>query len=181
MIETYTKQYWLNEIKDSAQFLESLYRTKSWETEVEFKTEKAIFVGFYAIRKLKESKLLNNEVHGLNTSLKSNRIRTDCIVNNEDHWSKKYNLGQSDDQHLNLEKLCNQFIHSKLYSPFFQPGLGCLGFYFASDNEYTKHIYYLQLIKVINIFLSVANNKHIKLDLEVNGSDISVADIEMHT
>jgi len=69
LIEAYTKEYWLNELKESAQFLESLYRTTVWDIELEFKTEKAVFLGCYAIRKLKESKLLSTEISGFNTSL----------------------------------------------------------------------------------------------------------------
>jgi hypothetical protein len=134
VIETYTKEYWLSELKDSAEFLESLYRTAVWGKELEFKTEKAVFLGFYAIRKLRESKLLSNAVCGLNTSLSSNPIRNGVVLNKEDSWIKNYNVEQSDEQNLPLKDLCDQFVHSKIYSPFIAEGLGCMGFFFASDS-----------------------------------------------
>ncbi|MCL1046339.1 hypothetical protein L2737_13565 [Shewanella electrodiphila] len=95
MIEVYTKEYWLNELKESAQFLESLYRTTVWDNELEFKTEKAVFLGCYAIRKLKESKLLSTELSGFNTSLISHPIRSehDSIV--DEKWSKNTTLGKA--------------------------------------------------------------------------------------
>lgn len=99
---------------ESARFLESLYRTNVWNNELEFKTEKAVFIGCYAIRKLKESKLLSAELSGFNTSLISYPIKIEC----DENWSEKYYFGKSDNHELALERLCNQFIHSKIYSPF---------------------------------------------------------------
>ncbi|MDO6610561.1 hypothetical protein Q4601_03185 [Shewanella sp. 1_MG-2023] len=181
MIEVYTKEYWLNELKESAQFLESLYRTTVWDNELEFKTEKAVFLGCYAIRKLKESKLLSTELSGFNTSLISHPIRSehDSIV--DEKWSKKYNFGQSDSNELALERLCNQFIHSKIYSPFVPGGQGCMGFFFASDKEYRKQVYYVQLIKIVSLFLSVVHNKKVNLELEVNGAEVSAINLSIHT
>ncbi len=181
MIEVYTKEYWLNELKESAEFLESLYRTTIWDNELEFKTEKAVFIGCYAIRKLRESQLLSSSVCGLNTSLISHPVRVDFIENNDENWYKKYTFSQSNNQELALKSLCNQFIHSKIYSPFLPSGLGCVGFFFASDTECKKHVYYIQLIKVVNIFLSVVHNKSINLELEINGAKVSAKNIKNHT
>ncbi|MCL1056895.1 hypothetical protein L2729_02675 [Shewanella gelidimarina] len=104
MIEAYTKEYWLNELKESAQFLESLYRTTVWDIELEFKTEKAVFLGCYAIRKLKESKLLSTEISGFNTSLISHPIRSEYTCTTDVKWSKQYSFGQSEIHELALEK-----------------------------------------------------------------------------
>ncbi|WP_435235833.1 hypothetical protein ACR30L_19170 [Psychromonas sp. PT13] len=181
MIEVYTKEYWLNELKDSASFLESLYRKTVWDNELEFKTEKAIFVGFYAIRKLKESKLLSSSICGFNTRLISYPIRIELVDDKEEKWSKKFNFNQSIKEELALEQLCNQFIHSIIYSPFVPDGMVCAGFFFASDKECKKHVYYVQLIKIVNIFLSVAHNKKINLELEIDGLNVSAKNLKMHT
>lgn len=181
LIEEYTKEYWLNELRESAKFLESLYRTTVWDNELEFKTEKAVFLGCYAIRKLKESKLLSTELSGFNTSLISHPIKTEHENEGDEKWSKKYHFGQSNKHELALERLCNQFIHSKIYSPFVPGGLGCMGFFFASDKEYKKRVYYVQLIKIVSIFLSVVQNKKVNLELEVNGANVSAANLAMHT
>jgi hypothetical protein len=180
VIETYTKEYWLSELKDSAEFLESLYRTTIWDNELEFKTEKAVFLGFYAIRKLRESKLLSSVVCGLNTSLISHPIRNGVVLNKEDSWSKNYNMGQSEDKNLPLKVICDQFVHSKIYSPFIPGGLGCMGFFFASDSECKNQVYYVQLIKVVSLFLSVVHDKKIQLKLDVNGAVITAKNIKEH-
>lgn len=181
MIETYTKEYWLSELKDSAEFLESLYRTTIWDNELEFKTEKAVFLGFYAIRKLRESKLLSSVVCGLNTSLISHPIRNDITINKEGNWSKNYNMGQSDEKNLPLKVLCDQFVHSKIYSPFIPGGLGCMGFFFASDSECKNQVYYVQLIKVVSLFLSVVHDKMVQLKLNVNAAVITAKNIKART
>lgn len=181
MIEAHTKEYWLNELKESAKFLESLYCTPIWDNELEFKAEKAVFLGCYAIRKLKESSLLSNEICGFNTTLISHPIRVGFVAKVDDKWTKKYNFGKSENQELALERLCNQFIHSKIYSPFVPEGLGCMGFFFASDKQCNKHVDYVQLIKIVSLFLSVVNNKKIKLELEINGADVCAKNIKTHT
>jgi hypothetical protein len=145
-----------------------------WDDELEFKTERAIFLGCYAIRKLKESKLLSHTLCGLNTSFISHPVYTDYVKSESDKWSKEYNFYQSNKVELALENLCNQFIHSKIYSPFLPFGKGCMGFFFASDKEYKKHVYYIQLIKIVNVFLSVVHNKNIKLELDINDAKVSV-------
>lgn len=55
MIDARLKQYWLDELKASAHFLEGLYRSREWSERLEYEVEKSIFVGFYAIRKLQEN------------------------------------------------------------------------------------------------------------------------------
>lgn len=181
MIEVYTKNYWLNELSKSALFLESLYRKPSWNEGLEFETEKAVFLGFYTIRKLKESKLLCSEISGFNTKLVSYPIRADVKLADCDKWSEAYNLMQGNEQVLALEELCNQFIHSKIYSPFVPGGLGCMGFYFASDKEFKSHVYYVTLVKIVSVFLSVSNSKKINLKLDINGAQIGARNINDHT
>lgn len=159
MIESYTKEYWLNELKESAKFLESLYRTNIWNNEHEFKTEKTLFLGFYAIRKLKESKLLSTRITGINTSLIYYSIKDNHKNVNSEKWSNKYYFGKSYKETLSLKKLCNQFIHSKIYSPFIPDNKCCVGFFFASDDEHKKLVYYVQLKKIVGIFLSIIHDK----------------------
>ena len=69
MIDHRLKNFWLAELQQSAIFLEQRYRSSKWDDELEFKVEKAIFIGFYAIRKLLESKLLPPSVVGFNWKL----------------------------------------------------------------------------------------------------------------
>jgi len=56
-----------------------------------------------------------------------------------------------------------------------------MGFFFASDKEYKKRVYYVQLIKIVSIFLSVVHNKKVNLELEVNGAEVSARNLTLHT
>ena len=157
--------------------MESLYREKEWRSELEFETEKSVFIGAYSIRKLKENNYLNCAISGMNTYLFSYNTRQGFEPDENDKWVRGYDHLNGKKECLSLEQLCNQFIHSKRFSPFVPEGLGCLGFYFASDNHYENNIFYVQLVQLVNIFLSVSCGKVIKLSLNIEGSNIGVKGI----
>ncbi|HGS4780209.1 hypothetical protein [Vibrio fujianensis] len=171
MIDSRLKRYWFAELEQSAISLEKLYRGSDWNDDLEFSVEKSIFLGFYAIRKLKESGLLPNNVISLNwkviTYPKSDKPRQNKFIDD-------YQLFSGGSKQLSLEVLCNQFIHSKHFSPFVPDGDFCLGFFFASDRESKKELYYIQLVSVINVFLSVVYEKKMTLELLHDENKFSV-------
>jgi hypothetical protein len=160
MIATYTKKHWLNELKESVDFLESLYQTNVFNEEIEFKMEKTIFLGSYIIRKLNESKLLSNEISKFNINVTSYPADIDGHNLNHGNWHKKYKLIGGDVHKISLINLSNQFIHSKIYSPFIPGGLGCMGFFFASDFKCEKQVFYIRIIDIMSVFLSVSLEKN---------------------
>jgi hypothetical protein len=175
VIETYTKQYWLNDLEESGLLLESLYRKPIWDEELEFQCEKAIFLGFYSIRKLLESKLVKSCISGMNINLTSYHSRTDLIKSSHpsESWVRNYDLLNGVDSYLSLKEICNQFIHSKFYSPLVPGGLGCVGFYVCSDTTARNNTYYIKLVAVVEILLSVARESIVKLSLNVNNGSIN--------
>ena len=184
MIETYTKKYWLEELKNSCLFLENLYRKQEWSHELEFRCEKAIFAGFYAIRKLLESNLVEQKIVDRNTKLiKYNPIDREAFESAfSEKWTSAYKFINGDEWQLSLEKICNQFIHSKIYSPFVPGGTWCVGIFFVSDRDYQKGVYYAQLVRVIETFLSATHGKSINLNLDIdNENTISIKNIEKYT
>lgn len=184
MIENYTKKYWIQEIKSSCLFLENLYRKQEWNHKLEFQCEKAIFLGFYAIRKLMESNLIESNIVSMNTKItKHMPIENEIFeINFLKKWSKAYNLMMGDEWQLSLEKICNQFIHSKIYSPFVPDGTWCVGIYFVSDRDYQTRVYYAQLIRIIETFLSVSHGKSINLKLDIDKENtIRIKNFEKHT
>ena len=171
MIDSRLKRHWLAELKQSVTSLEKLYRSNNWNDELEFSVEKSIFLGFYAIRKLKESGLLPNSVISLSWKIttypKADKPKQNKFIND-------YQLFSGGSKQLSLEVLCNQFVHSNHFSPFLPDGHVCVGFFFASDRESKKELYYLQLVSVINVFLSVVNEKRMTLELVDSESELSV-------
>ncbi|MCG9640470.1 hypothetical protein L1D22_11260 [Vibrio sp. Isolate34] len=171
MIDGRLKRYWLAELEQSAKSLEKLYRSNDWNDELEFSVEKSIFLGFYAIRKLKESGLLPNNVISLNWKITTYPI---AEKSKQNKFINDYQLLSGGSKQLSLEALCNQFVHSNHFSPFVPDNHVCAGFFFASDRESKKELYYMQLVSVINVFLSVVHEKRMSLELVQNESEFSV-------
>ncbi|WP_139363682.1 hypothetical protein [Oceanospirillum linum] len=171
MIDSRLKRYWLMELEQSATSLEKLYRSNDWNDDLEFSVEKSIFFGFYAIRKLKESGLLPNNVISFNWKIttypKADNPKKNKSIND-------YQLFSGGSKQLSLEDLCNQFVHSNHFSPFVPDNQVCVGFFFASDRESKKELYYLQLVSVINIFLSVVHEKRVTLELVHKEAEFSI-------
>lgn len=171
MIDRRLKQYWLNELEQSAVFIEKLYRSQEWNEELAFSVEKAVFLGFYAIRKLNESGLLPIKVISLNWKLTA---YPKAYKEPQEKFINDYHLFEGYSKQLNLKRLCNQFVHSTHFYPFVPDGSFCVGFFFASDRESKKELYYIQLVNVINIFLSVVYQKGIVLELVHSKNELSV-------
>lgn len=92
----------------------------------------------------------------------------------EERWTKAYDFMNGKPEPLGIREICNQLIHSKIYSPFVVDSLGVMGIYFASDHKYKACVYYLQLFKVAEIFLTASEDRQVKLKLEIKGTKFSV-------
>ena len=177
MIESYTKIFWFEELKERVIFLEGLYRKSDWSEELEFEFEKNIFIGFYSVRKLIESGLLADTLKGWNIKLEKylpkDTVNNDYLAIND--WHTAYNLLSGDEIQLTPEKICNQFIHSKIFSAFVPEGLGCVGVFVASDRDFKGGVFYIRLVEILEIFISIANNKITKLSVSIDkDNEISV-------
>jgi hypothetical protein len=53
--------------------------------------------------------------------------------------------------------------------------MGVMGVYFASDDEYKRNVFYLQLVKMAEIFLSASEERQVKLDLQVRNNRVEVS------
>ncbi|MDK9749451.1 hypothetical protein KIP00_00280, partial [Vibrio sp. B513a] len=171
MIDARLKQYWLDELKASAHFLEGLYRSGEWSERLEYEVEKSIFVGFYAIRKLQESGHLDQRVSSLNWTLTA---YPSCEEAKSEKWIRNYNHSKGFAKLFSLKKMCHQFVHSVHFSPFVPDESFCVGFYFVSDYDSKKELYYIQLVNVLNVFLSVASGKNVKLKIDHSENSLSV-------
>ncbi len=59
---------------------------------------------------------------------------------------------------LNVTEVCNQFIHSLIFTPFIPFGEALVGVFVASDYASKKMLYYITLVKIVEIFRSVGAN-----------------------
>ena len=164
MIEQHS--YWRRDLASFASALEKRYRQKRWSNLSRYKIEKDVFLSFYIIRKLIESKRLKPSV------VASRHIVTwyPIIIGATPSTDPKtfvstYLLYHGWLEEWTPREISNQFIHSFIFSPFRIPRGDMLGIFFASDRESTTGLYYIKLITVIEIILSAAWNRPIRRTL----------------
>jgi hypothetical protein len=171
MIDDTTTPFWSEELKKSAIFLNSLYEKNDWNENFLFKCEKAVFLGFFSIRKMRDSKLLGDNVKDMDFIISQYPLKDNVNIENKIITPEKinnfYDIRNNLASTLYLKTICNQFIHSAFFSPL-EFNDRSFGFYFTSDDHSKKCLYYIQLIRVVEIFLSAANGKRIKLELDTN-------------
>ncbi len=179
-IDSATVGLWKNHFSESAIWLQEKYAPWDPSVKNEFEIEKHIFYGFYGIRKLQEDKHLNNSANALNFNIYTypviENIDFEAVFNEK--WHNAYNFIQGKKEQLSLKDLSNLIIHSRIYSPFVVEELGVMGIYFSSDNTYKTKVYYIQLIKIIELFRSVAEDRLVKLKLDTSiPGKISIVDM----
>lgn len=141
MIDPQTEHLWLKELHHSAKSIEVFYRSRKWDFKTEFEIEKLIFLGFFSIRKLLDiERLKNMENRNISLTEYPQSVDEDEFDNTfQRKWQDIYDFSKGTEVSLSLRELCNQFIHSKIYSDFVlnnNEWTCCFGFFFASERKY---------------------------------------------
>lgn len=147
--------YWKNDLLKLAKRLERRLIQTRWGDKNFFVVEKEIFFGFYAIRKLIESRKVPSSV-----SYHKHKIREFPYAGNPDSLldhvrDSEYDLSSGKEVHLTTVDICNQFIHSHHFVPFLPDGKHLIGFFFCSDRKRTSGIYLMTIFDVVAIYRSV--------------------------
>ena len=71
---------------------------------------------------------------------------------------KLYNLKQINQETRTLKFICDQIVHSYIFMPAENEKSQLIGFFFTSDREKNKKIFYISIQDVINIFNYVGND-----------------------
>lgn len=165
----YNSSYWKNDLLKLADKLTLRMVQKRWGEKNFFTLEKEIFLGLYSVRKLIESNKVSD-------SLKNKRFtvfRSNFIGDPETIIPKMadqdYELIESTEQTtLSTVQICNQFIHSYHFVPYFPDGEHLVGFYFCSDYERKKCIYLITVFEIVDIYRSVGQNYPNRMEIEKN-------------
>jgi len=158
--------YWRRDLLKFGERLEKRYRQRKWSARTLYNIEKQVFLSFYIIRKLIESGKADPGVSGFNCAIMKYPIREGAQPSTDPKtFGLTYELFRGSKTALNLKELCNQFIHSFIFSPFTPFKREMFGIYFVSDSHSKTGLYYIRLIKVIEIILSAGRNRLINLNL----------------
>ena len=162
----YESELWKEEALKIAVRLERRYNQKRWSERSFFNLEKEIFIGMFSVRKLMESNKVSDSVLKKLVKLSAYPSGNKPItLLNQHKYPELYDLYAGEKEAVTYKDICNQFIHSSIFSPFIPSGKSLVGFFIASDYLKKKKLYYIQLKVVIEILKSVGNNYPIQLNI----------------
>src|SRR3990172_10721610 len=114
-----TNDLWLPDLERYSISLERRYRQKNWSPSSLHVFEKEVCFGFYAIRRLIESSSILDRVSGTHIRVMRYPARPGMPKRPDfGRLMKLYDLFHGERKHLSLRCLCNQFVHSRVFSPF---------------------------------------------------------------
>lgn len=162
----YGSSFWKDDLLKLAKKLELRLAQKRWTEKSYFAVEKEIFLGFYSIRKLIESRKVSDSIADKTFKIhefpKNNKIET---LITED-FSKEFDFNKSKRVEISIAKICNQFIHSYFFGPLVPEGKSLIGFFICSDHKRKSGIYFITIFDVVEIYRLVGNNYPSKMSTE---------------
>lgn len=150
--------YWKDDLIKLANRLERRLVQTRWGEKNFYTVEKEIFVGFYSVRKLIESKKISDSLKTKSYEVKEFPYRghPESIIT---HFKESdYDLNRAKTSRITIIQLCNQFIHSHHFLPFLPNGRNFIGFFFCSDHKRTSCIYLITLFDIVDIFRTIGGN-----------------------
>src|SRR6218665_1643686 len=122
--------YWKDDLLKLACSLERRLIQTRWGEKNFYTVEKEIFIGFYSIRKLIESKKISDHVSEKKYKIHEFPYRgnPESIVTHMK--GSEYDFNVLKDVEVSVYTLCNQFIHSHHFVPFILNGKSLIGFFF---------------------------------------------------
>lgn len=158
---------WKGEVLQIANKLERRYNQKRWTERSFFLLEKELFLGFFCLRKLMESNKVSTELQEKKIELAVYPAgEKNITLLNQHKFPELYNLYKGDRELISYWDVCNQFIHSSIFAPFTPSGKSLVGVYIASDRVKKNKLYYITLVKIIEMFRSVGNNYPARLNMQ---------------
>jgi hypothetical protein len=169
--------YWKDDILRLTRILKQKRVQKVWRESSMALIEKTVMVGFYITRKLMDARKLSDVIVHQKIPVRSHPHHGKPVtLMNWHHIDKHYDLDHNHKTQRTLTWLCNQMIHSYVFIVSENDNGGLGGFFFASDKERNKAVYYLSIKKVIKILETVGKNYphtiHFTLNPETQDYDV---------
>lgn len=150
--------YWKDPLLKSATRLEEYSNLKGVNEAELIQIEKDMFIGFYTIRKLMDTVKIKDSTRNLKVQLRwSPNLKQVDLLNNH-RIDELYDLEQTGNETRTLKFLCDQLVHSYIFMPAENEQGGISGFYFTSDRDRGKKVFYITTQAVIEIFTLVGND-----------------------
>lgn len=151
--------YWKTDLLRQSSALEKRRTQKRWSEASFARCEQTIFIGFYSVRKLIESKKLTNVVAASSFQIRSYPPTGKAVTFMNYHKvDELYDLDKPKEHSINLINLCHQFIHSYVFSLVFDEDDALSAVWVASDYQRSKALIEIPLATIIGIFETVASD-----------------------
>ncbi|MCG9661031.1 hypothetical protein, partial [Vibrio mediterranei] len=132
-------KYWKDDLLKLADKLTMRLVQKRWGEKNFYTLEKELFLGFYSVRKLIESRKISDSVKNKNYKVRKIEFSGEPERLMPNSVDSDYDLvGYTEVSTLNTIQICNQFIHSYHFVPFFPTGSNLIGFFVCSDFDRKK-------------------------------------------
>lgn len=145
--------YWKEDLLRHAKKLRRSMKQKQWQDSSFANTEKCIMLGFYSIRKLVEARKLSDKVITRKYKIKIYPATGKPVtLFNWHKLEELYDFNKMKHGAYGIRFLCNQVIHSYVFTISFGRNDDLNGFYFSSDHQRNKSLYFIRVLDVIRMF-----------------------------
>ena len=145
--------YWKEDIQRIADRLQKRSKQKRWPERSFYLVEKDVFIAFYGIRKLIEAKKLTQATEKMSIQLYTYPTTGYGVTRlNSHNIDRLFDLEKPQKQTRELKFICNQIIHSYVFTPALTEDNGLAGIMFSSERERNQSLYFMEtdhLIKAL--------------------------------
>lgn len=151
--------YWKDNLVKAAVKLRKRMIQKRWSPTSIAHVELQIMLGFYSVRKLKEARKISDRLHKLMIPLNEFKPTGKHIrYNNRIFLEEIYKMNEPKATKKPLEYICNQIVHSFIFTPGFNEEGFLEDIFFASDDKKDQVMYSIKIEDIASIFEHVGNN-----------------------
>lgn len=151
--------YWKSDLLRVAKTLKARSRQRKWPERSLVNIEKEVFYAFYGIRKLIEARKLCDAVANRVCPARSYRsLGKPVTYFNWHRIDELFDLSHPRSKHLKLRYICNQIIHSYVFSTEHGEEGGLAAILFCSDRHRHKELYRLEISEVTKVLNEVGSD-----------------------
>jgi hypothetical protein len=128
------------------------------EEQALVRVERELFIGFYAIRKLFETFKVSRRRRAMEFSMISSPCVKSVDYTNKQRIEEPFDLNIKNTEQHDLGFICNQFIHSYIFSSVWAEDQMLAGLFICSDKLKHEKLYFFDLSQALAAFRTVGND-----------------------
>ena len=155
----YESRYWKDDLLKAASDLRRRRRQKRWVDASFARLEQRIMLGFYGIRKLRDSRKVSDRLRYRSVPLEEFGSTGKAVdLRSRTEIDEVYEMGAPRTTTKPLDFVCNQIIHSYVFTPGFDEEGFLADLYFASDRQKDLGVFRIDIDEIVSVFEEVGNN-----------------------